>query len=317
MKEVILLLLPLLSSLALAADVHGGLRGFDDDDARLLKKKPTLRDGGGNGLGFPRRRVQNNPSMMTRTVRHARALHPARPLTKPCRMILDVGSTSSIWTCEVDPDDYFGEMGHVLPIDGLSDEDLQQVSGTTFMTAEGAFIRDYAIVIPSDVTPSFEQDAMHERRRRLQTTGAHDVLALRIVANDTSSTATVAQLEDDCFDDTRNLVDRYASCSFGKLTMSPYSGTLNGVTIPNGAYEVTIPHNVAGQDYWTVTNWAVTQLNSDLGATWLSNMEHVMYMLPPGVTGCGFAKGQWPGKYTWYADHCSGFSSAHVSSILF
>lgn len=125
-------------------------------------------------------------------------------------------------------------------------------------------------------------------RRERRTVGSRTVLVLRVIATDASTTATVAELSDSVFGtsgDPVNLASQMSACSYGQLTMIPYSGTTStGVTISGGVVEVPINTYVGGRSKGSIdtdiTN-AATALLGSLGG----QFDHVMYCVPPGSSG--------------------------------
>ena len=134
-------------------------------------------------------------------------------------------------------------------------------------------------------------------RRRL-TTGTKTVLVVRVVANDSSTTASADQLSDSVFGtngDLVNLKTQYAACSHNQLQFQPATGTgiTNGnlivdgtspssvfsllklsISFPNhsfdhqtGATTVTINRNVLGVSDGIIRNAVTSALNTQFGVS--------------------------------------------------
>lgn len=164
-------------------------------------------------------------------------------LTKPCVLTKVMASSRpDVWKCLVDGNDYGGRPNHKLEVVRLSNEDLSQlISGVTGMTAHGAEITNRTINI-SDVAASFQTPA-DRSSITFKKTGTRTVLAVRVISKDGANPNSAAQLIDNVFTDSVNMVERFASCSYNKLTFQPFSGTLNGKSITDGMYEVQLNVN--------------------------------------------------------------------------
>jgi len=83
------------------------------------------------------------------------------------------------------------------------------------------------------------------------------------------------------------------TCSYGEVVIQPYSGTLNGKSISNGVYEVSVPNTlVVNQDNSVVRDAVLAQLTSDLGDL-RNTFDHVILCLPAGTIGTWVAYGEW------------------------
>ena len=122
--------------------------------------------------------------------------------------------------------------------------------------------------------------------RRLKT-GERTVLVVRIVAKDSKTTATEAQLADDIFGasgDVFNLVSGYAQCSYGTLQLKPF--TSHTLVRTDGIYTVNLPNTVVkGIADSKVLSAAEAQVAKDLGIAPNLLANHVMYCIPPGTSG--------------------------------
>ena len=141
----------------------------------------------------------------------------------------------------------------------------------------------------SDVDSITYEDFVPDHGRRLAvTTGTKNMLAIRVVAADTQTTATEEQISDSWFGtygDPVNLKSQYAACSYGALQCNAASKTTStGVAVTNGVYEVSITNTVSGADRFVVENAVVAAGNADLG-NMRDQFDHVMLCLPPGTSG--------------------------------
>jgi len=119
-------------------------------------------------------------------------------------------------------------------------------------------------------------------------TGVKTVLAIRVTARDSVTTASAAQISDDVFGNGRdpfNLASGFSTCSYNKLRFVPYNGrTSTGVTIANGVTDVTISINVRGATMGSVEDDVLRAAASRLGNL-AAQFNYVMLCLPAGVTG--------------------------------
>ena len=120
--------------------------------------------------------------------------------------------------------------------------------------------------------------------RRLRT-GVRTVLVIRIVAKDSTTTATEAQLADEVFGasgDVLNLVSGYNQCSYGQLQFKPM--TNHRLLRTDGVYTLNLPNTaVIGIDDRVVAAAALDKATLDFGAQLNTLVDHVMFCLPPGT----------------------------------
>jgi hypothetical protein len=135
-------------------------------------------------------------------------------------------------------------------------------------------------VVSTDVDPT---NFFWNRRLR---TGTKRVLVLRAIASDKTTTATEAELSDDIFGtsgDVINLKTQYRSCSDNQLIFEPL--TTNSLVGSDGVYTVNIPTtvvtNAADGD---IVDAMVAKATADLG-TLTSLVDYVMVCVPPGTSG--------------------------------
>lgn len=98
------------------------------------------------------------------------------------------------------------------------------------------------------------------------------------------------------------MAGHYGACSYGKFTMTPFNGDINGNTVTNGVYETTLDVATADIDEGHVTN----QLAAELGSNWVTraSVDHVLYCLPRD----GFT------AYAYYNSHLSVYSNFWCAS---
>jgi len=117
------------------------------------------------------------------------------------------------------------------------------------------------------------------------TVGTKEMLALRIVASDVSTTSSEEEISDAWFGtygDPVNIKSQYKACSYDKLICIA-ADTGNGV---DGVRTVTITNTVTGNDSSSIVSAAVDQAKDDLNLTKLSSeFDHVMLCIPPGTNG--------------------------------
>jgi hypothetical protein len=221
-------------------------------------------------------------------------------------------TTKKIWTCKANDDDLF--------IVGLTDDQTAGlVSGLTYMTAVGAPIIDFTIDVTGldnvtfDVPSAKAVDEFFKSARALE--GPRKVLAVRVESADGSNPYTEEQFVDNIFADAVNLSERFASCSYGKMTMVPYTGTFStGVSITNGVYTVTISQattkGTPGVDQYTLGSTVVNQLKINLGSNFQDLLDHYMIFLPNNMGSWG-AYAYFPGKLSVYDGGQASFASAY------
>jgi hypothetical protein len=188
------------------------------------------------------------------------------------------------------------------------------------MTAVGAPIIDFTIDVTGldnvtfDVPSAKTVDEFFKSARALE--GPRKVLAVRVVSADGSNPYTEAQFVDNIFTDAVNLSERFASCSYGKMTMVPYTGTFStGVSITNGVYTVTISQATTGGNQYTLGTTVMNQLKINLGSNFEDLLDHYMIFLPSNMGAWG-AYAYFPGKRSVYdGDEASYASAYHFHEI--
>jgi hypothetical protein len=237
------------------------------------------------------------------------------------------------WLCELQNADAEQTGFRFVTLEGLDDIDLnvQATSGRTTLLAKGAEIINGALKVPKGSEKSWdmiEKRGPAEKKRqenenngngnsngngngnngkkpktRLLAPALPDfrsVLAVRVKAPDSVTTADLKTLSDDIFgaDGTAvNLSERFNSCSYGETQMIPYAGsTPSGVSIQDGVVEVEITKSVTGKSKDEIRTAVLAELTDYLGISDLNNadngFDHVMLCLPPGTSGTWIASGK-------------------------
>ena len=128
---------------------------------------------------------------------------------------------------------------------------------------------------------------MDKRRgRNLQKVGTKKVLVIRVDAQDSSTTATEAQLGDDIFGqagDLVNLKSQYLKCSHDQLNFTALESKTEVGT--DGIYTLTLPEDVRGQKDNPIVWRIVNQAQSELGGSLNIIADHVIVCMPPGTAG--------------------------------
>ena len=209
----------------------------------------------------------------------------------------------------VGSDDLDGRANQRLDIIGLDDHESKLsgiVSGDTILAADGAQItgRRLNLAESSDVR-------ITTTRNTIRTTGSRSILAVRVTSNDGANPFTGATLINNVFTDAVNIAERFATCSYNQLVFQPFSGTLNGIPIVDGLHEVTITEDTEGIDESDLEALVIEQLNTDLGSTFLEQVDHLMIFAPDNVPEFG-AVADFPGKVSVY----DGFEGSFASVTL-
>lgn len=179
--------------------------------------------------------------------------------------------------------------GRMLELRNLTDAvpsvDALQ-SGADRLTIVGAHMKGNTITVTKDSIVTVKQSAVQTRKRRT-VSGSRDVIVVRVVAADASTTASEAVLSDKVFGtagDVVNLRSQYLACSDGQASFDPFNGpTSTGAMVSNGVTTVTIPSNVIGADGLTIMNEVLAVGKLALG-DWSLQFDHVLVVLPPGTT---------------------------------
>ena len=181
------------------------------------------------------------------------------------------------------------------------------------------------IVVPNATSVSFTN---HGKRRKLAGTGTQrkqgtsEVLVIRVIANDASTTLSPSLLYKRIFGDGSDVVNArdagavsgtltktYQACSWGKLNFVP----AKGYDIVSGVGSVRININVSGANARTVENAVTTAINAKYGS--VNDWDHIIYCLPPGTAGSWVAYGYNDFYRSIFNDKWCGQNSALVHEI--
>ena len=125
---------------------------------------------------------------------------------------------------------------------------------------------------------------MDKRRgRNLQKVGTKKVLVIRVDAQDSSTTATEAQLGDDIFGqagDLVNLKSQYLKCSHDQLNFTAVESKTEVGT--DGIYTLTLARDVLGRSRKAIETGIVNQARRELGDL-RSIADYVIVCMPAGT----------------------------------
>ncbi len=173
-------------------------------------------------------------------------------------------------------------------------KDGELTSGISTIMQEGAYFnhdeRDLVINENKDLDFGGKYD---QSRRKLAVTGTKTMLALRVIAPDSSTSSSEALISDSWYGtngDPVNLKSQYAACSYDQLIMNPAETN----EVFNGVYTVSITQHVNGVNNDIVRAAAESQGNVNLG-NMRSQFDFVMICIPPGTSGnwIAYAYGNW------------------------
>jgi len=144
-------------------------------------------------------------------------------------------------------------------------------------------------------------------------TEVRTVLAIRVVANDSATTASEATISDEVFGtsgDDVNLRTQMARCSLNQVDFAPASGPWGD----DGVVTVNLNMNVTGVSDGTVRNAVESALDAEYGSEWRAQ-NHAMFLLPP-ATGMGsIAYAYVGGKISVYKDYWGLRPSSQMHEI--
>jgi hypothetical protein len=153
------------------------------------------------------------------------------------------------------------------------------------------------IVVPNATSVFFVDQGGHRKLAGTGTQrkqGTSEVLVIRVIANDASTTLSTQQLSDRIFGDGSNLVNAldpavpsgtltktYQDCSWGKMNFIPATG----YDIVSGVGSVTINMNVTGASNRDVENAITKAINGKYGS--VNDWDHIIYCHPSGTLAAG------------------------------
>lgn len=193
------------------------------------------------------------------------------------------------WSCELQGDDATKAGHSFVKVKGLSDKffakhDVQ--SGLTTLSVEGAVINGTEMIIPPDVAPTLGVNRRRLSENLAEVTGERNVLVVRVIANDKTTSGSEEWLSQKVFTDGTTMKSQYAACSHGKLNFVPANGT--GVTPNLGTTTVTIKAKVTNADVDAIEELIEAAVQEKVGVSDLSTkFHHVMFCVPEGTLSEG------------------------------
>jgi len=154
------------------------------------------------------------------------------------------------------------------------------------------------------------------RRRRLtKTSGSFRTLVIRVIdSNNVQPNASVAQLQNDVFDDAVSLKTQTEACSYGKLRIQPFTGnTSSNRYISNGIVDVKMDFAV-GSGSGGIDQAALRAANQQIGDLADPMFDLVMFCFPPGETN--FLAFAYPSsKYSFYNNDWCGYVTTQMHEV--
>lgn len=213
-------------------------------------------------------------------------------MKRPCTLLLEeiefeghsTTRSRQTWVCELDQEDIQETDHFILPLEGLTPEWLAEnegnmISGETSFWAPQLVIRQGKIWIPKHASP-----VLTPKEPRIVDPQNREVLAVRVIARDASTTSTMEEISDSIFGtdgDDWNLQTQYASCSYGKANFIPAPNQASPGPVEDGVVEVTISKAVTGAHrYYVMYLVKIALLRAGFS---LPGYAHVMFCLPPGT----------------------------------
>ena len=247
---------------------------------------------------------------------------------KPCTLLLKIKQFSDLSEeheveCLTDIEDG----GKYVKINGPpnTQETLKQgfengvlKSGRSTLFDKNGMFNDNGDELEIDDLDAIEIGENDERRRLATVTGTKEMLALRVVAADTSTSSSAATISDRWFGtsgDLVNLKSQMSACSFGQLTCNAANKvTSGGPSITNGVYTVTISNNVNGEADSVIREAIISQATADLGNLELQ-FDHIMICVPPGTAGSWIAYAYVDWYLSVYNNDWCNYVSAQMHEI--
>lgn len=206
----------------------------------------------------------------------------------------------------------------VLLAINLSDEFIAQneiISGDTVLHYPSSSVS----VSSGELQLNEDEVTVLQDPRASVSNGNKSILALRIIATDSSTSASEVTISDEVFGtsgDVFNLKSGYDQCSYGQLTFEEYVGTTStGKVITNGVTTITLQNfNVGGKESYVVVNEITSVANTVLGSL-QSQFDHVMYCLPSGTNGSWIAYAYINHWLSVYNDEWCNYPSGQMHEI--
>lgn len=148
-----------------------------------------------------------------------------------------------------------------------------------------------------DVGPSkrgLEEDEHQGHRNLATTTGAKNVLAVRVISSDAQITSTEDELSDSVFGTFGNVVNlksQMEDCSYDQLNIVMADDRIGKTTaIYNGVVTVTLASTSTADGDSVMRNAITTELQNQFGTSPEYLADHVLYCLPSGtMSGIAYA----------------------------
>ncbi len=194
-------------------------------------------------------------------------------------------SSTEDWLCELQDEDAANAGVRFVGIEGLDAGHLPLVqSGSTTIFVEGATLSQDKLIVPQGTRTEFgESQPLGLERKLAPGDGRRKVLAVWVTARDSNPTLTPQQLSDKIFgtiNDSVNLKERMASCSYDELLIEPYVDN----NVINGVIQVSLNQNVVSEDHENVRKNVVEAVGTLLGKQLpFAGLQHLMVCLPPGT----------------------------------
>jgi hypothetical protein len=218
------------------------------------------------------------------------------------------------WFCELDRLDNNGKSGRIVPFSEKKFKKNQKIpgggqleSGVTTLSGDITIKNGKAII---NKNPKFGRKNVNKNGRHLVTSGDKTVLILRVVANDTTTTSSEAELADEIFGasgDAFNLKTGFSQCSYGQLNFEPTP------LVSNGVKTVALSENVIGMEMGDIQGLVLTAATTLLGNL-PDQFDHVMICTPNGATG-GIAYAYINSWLSVYNDDWCNYPSAQLHEI--
>lgn len=208
---------------------------------------------------------------------------------------------------------------------GIEAELLDQFHSGKIHSAQSTFIQKESYIDDEEGSLNIdmldnavygEEDPSRRRKRKLvATTGTREMLAVRIIAADASTTASEYDVSDNWFGtygDPLNLKSQYEACSYDKLKIKP-ADVGSGWA---GVYTARIEELANGASDSVIRNAAVAAVRSDLGNL-ESQFDHVMLCIPPGTSGRWVGYAYLGGWLSVFNDEWCGFPSIQMHGMYY
>jgi hypothetical protein len=225
------------------------------------------------------------------------------------------GWSEDVWSCELYHSDAGGNHGQTLLLEGLPADFIRRhreemSSGRAKLRFTGAYGRNGKLVIPPHAVGDLQlvpaaaaaagtaatagssegTDAADGEIAAGEIAPANTVattLALRVQAPDSVPTVSADEIRRSVFGgdgDEVNLASQYDACSHGQHQFVAATGT----NIVGGVMEVSVSIDAATSTWSDMMNAAQQVADQQLGGS-VSQFDHVMFCLPPGLPNWGIA----------------------------